>query len=228
MEEIAKLGIRLFEEQIVNRKRIRELSKQICSELLIAHCLSLGVIKYMYDQFLGIPGKTNAKISAQLPLLASFIQGIDLCEISIMEGLYSQAATLLKQELETIAAVNECIIEKRKNKRTPNVKHVGFGLGEEYGFLNGIGHLSDKDLFEHIFSAVPDSRMKDQRPVSIVPQFDKEYCRYFYSMHILLIFQAIQQLEQLFTDMYGYEKAEKIQQALNRIQNILMKCGVIL
>lgn len=108
MTHIYKLGIELLKEQAVMRNKNREVSKAACNDLLNAHCLSLGVIRSMYGQFLGISGKTDNSVSARLPLLASFVQGIDLCEIAINEGLYTQAATLLKQELETIAAVNEC------------------------------------------------------------------------------------------------------------------------
>lgn len=223
MKEILKHGIDLLSEQTAIRRRIRDISKDICPDLQWIHCLSLGLIHSIYTQYIGIPGKTNESISARLPLLASFVQGIDLVETTIVEGLYSQAAVLLKQELETIAAVNECIKGIRENKRTPNVKYVDYDLKKLYPILNGIGHVSEKDPFEELYIGVPDHRVVDQKPVSITPLFNKQRYEQFYGIHILLIVQAIEKLVELYNDMYEFSLNEKQEEALMIIYKVLLE-----
>ena len=185
------------------------------------------MIESIYDKYIGVPGKTDKSVSARLPLIASFIQGIDICEICISEGLYTQAAVMLKQELETVAAVDECERGKRKDQQTPNVKYVKFGLKREYSLLNGIGHVSDFKIFEKIHRAIPDPNVEGQQPISILPQFQAELCTYFYAMHILLILQIIEQLNRLYFDMYEFQVGEEIQKAIGIAYDTLDKCGFL-
>lgn len=58
------------------------------------------------------------------------MQGIHLCEEAIVEGLYLQAATLLRQEHEIISAVQELGIGRRRDGKTP---HVTIGVFEKHG-----------------------------------------------------------------------------------------------
>lgn len=226
-ENIYEAGINFLAEQIERKHTIRELSKDVCDDLLNAHALSLGIIKTMYSEFLGIPGKTDSSISARLPLIASFIQGIDICESCICEGLYTQAAVILKQELETIAAIDECERGKRENRKTPNVRCVKFNLNAEYDMLNGIGHVSNKEIFEPLYKAIPSPIIEEQQPISILPQFNNELCAYFYAMHILLILQVITKLDRLYIDMYNFHMSEEIKQAINTIFTILDNRGFL-
>lgn len=223
IKNIYSTGIDLLTEQIEKRKAIRGLSKDACGDLLDAHLLSLGIIKSIYTKYLGTPGKTDDSISNRLPLIASFIQGIDICEICISEGLYTQAAVILKQELETVAAIDECERGKRKDRKTPNMNCVKLGLNREYGMLNGIGHVSERDIFEPIYKASPDPNIKGQQPISILPQFNNELCSYFYAMHILLILQVIEKLDRLYFDMYDYKMPKDLKQTLHTIITILEK-----
>lgn len=220
-------GTELLEEQYRQREQVRQLAKKSHYNLLHSHCLSLGIIKTIYYQYLGKPGRTDSSISARLPLIASFIQGIDICEICISEGLYTQAAVILKQELETVAAVNECVDGNRVDLKTPNVKFVEFGLNKEYGLLNGIGHLSNADIFEELFKVVDNSFAENQHPISIVPQHNDELYSHFFAMHILLILQIINQLNNLYCDMYGYKMPEEIKQSIAIIYNDLYQQGII-
>ena len=219
--------VQFWENQIGRRNTIRELSKEACGDLLYAHALCLGVIESIYSKYIGVPGKTDGSVSARLPLIASFMQGIDICEICISEGLYTQAAVMLKQELETVAAVDECERGERKDRKTPNVKCVKFGLNREYSLLNGISHVSDGEIFEKLHRAMPNPKVEGQQPVSILPQFHAELCTYFYAMHILLILQIIEQLNRLYLDMYEFQANEDILRSIEIAYSTLVKCGYL-
>lgn len=227
MKDIFKSGINLLVEQVQERKAVRERSKNVCPDLLYAHGMALGIIREIYNSHIGVIGRTNKSISNKLVLIATFIQGIDLCEIAISEGLYVQASALLKQELETIAAINECTGDCRKNGRTPNVAFVGFGLNKEYGFLNGSGHVSDLTTFEELYKATLFETVEEKEPISLVPIFNKEQICYLYSMHIILILQVIDQLIELYKEMYDYIASEELKDAKKIVYKVLIENGYL-
>lgn len=216
-------GIYFLEEQVAIRTHNREKSKHICKDLLYAHCLCCGIIKTLNDKFLSTVGKTSESVSTRLPLISSFIQGIDICEVCIIEGLYAQAAVIIKQELESVAAVNECVKNNRKNKKTPNVQLVKFGINKEYGFLNGIGHVSEKEIFEALYKPKNVNCPEYKQPVSLTPILDEELCERFYAIHILLIVQIIEQLICLYFDMYEYIPDEELKNSMECVYQILLK-----
>src|SRR5260370_38912120 len=86
-------------------------------------------------------------MEGRLTLTAQFIQGIDICEVAISEALYSQAAALLKQELETLAAIEEFENDRRKDGKTPKIgKGIMRAFGPIYSELNNIAHVSRKHI----------------------------------------------------------------------------------
>lgn len=104
-------------------------------------------------------------------MIASFVQGIDLTETSISEGFYLQAAALLKQELETVAALVEVRGGKRNEKRTPNVGVVPWNLGQLYGSLNEAAHVSESSVLQTILGM---KQMGSALPVAMEPGYRKE------------------------------------------------------
>lgn len=122
----------------------------------------------------------------KLDLITHFIYGINLCEIAIVEGLYTQAATLLRQEHELIAAVQELGISKRKDGKTP---HATIGrlknMGKVYGELSGAAHVSQSQLIHDIIAA----ETSDRKGPSVVPLFHREISRNLYALHVSYICQ---------------------------------------
>ena len=106
-----------------------------CDPYLHAIALAKGVIVTVVERFSGRPGQTDKSISARLLQSAAFIQGMGLCEAAIEEALYAQAGALVRQEMESIAAMEESKLGKRKDNATPNVQHVPPALRRAYGQL---------------------------------------------------------------------------------------------
>ncbi|EIJ82682.1 hypothetical protein [Bacillus methanolicus] len=138
-----------------------------------------------------------------MSLIASFIQGIDLCETTISEGLYAQAANLLKQELETIAAIEEFIIGNRKDGKTPNVRFVNWDMGRIYGELNKVAHVSERKVLDPLYQMECSC---SSNPVSILPVYKKEISRKLYALHVSFIIQVAKHLIDLYNELYN-EKA---------------------
>ena len=166
------------------------------------------------------PGNTSEETSKRLLLLASFVQGIDLCESSISEGLYLQAAALLKQELETIAAIEEVKVGRRQDGRSPNVAYAPWSLGQLYGALNDAAHVGNGGVLQSVLGLVPQG---DVSAVAMVPKFSSEIARKLFGLHVALVTWACWELDSLHKDLYGeglvQSEYEMISFALRALQD---------
>lgn len=86
----------------------------------------------------------------QIVLIAGFVQGLNIVECAITEGCYVQAAALLRQELETVAALEELKAGIRRDKTTPNVGHVPWSLATLYGDLSAAAHAARHNFLQQI------------------------------------------------------------------------------
>lgn len=180
----------------------RDTSKENLGELLLTHQTALSVIWSIVKKSQS-PGNTNESISDRLVLIGSFIQGIDICETAISSGLYTQATALLKQELETLAAIEEINSGKRMIRKTPNVSNVRWKLSEYYGFLNKISHVADKELLNPIYNGESYTTIEGAKPVSVLPTYNKELSIKLYSLQICLMIQLIGLMTSLYEEQYG-------------------------
>ena len=197
--KILENGLRLLGDGLIMQTNNREKSKEGYGLMLDAHLSVIGVIgNVLYHKQL-CPGKTNESISGRMCLLVSFIHGIDICESSISQGLYVQAAALLKQEMETIGAINEYTKERRIDGRTPNISNVDWGLNRLYDELNKLAHVANRHVLNPLFQTEVNEKVK---PVSITPIYDKLISRRLFGMHIALLIQLARCLETLHKDMY--------------------------
>lgn len=143
-----------------------------------------------------------------MSLTAQFLQGIDICETSISEGLYSQAAALLKQELETLAAIDEFETGRRSDGRTPNVGNgVMRGFGPIYGDLNNIAHVSLHDLARDLVTV---ERGEICAP-TLISQYNRDLARFLYGYHVYFIIRITVQVGKIFVDLFdqGISKEEE-------------------
>ena len=142
-------GVQLFARQKENGAEVRSQSKKVYGEFMDAHWLAISVIESATSTVSGKPGNVDDDLAQQLSLTASFIQCIDTCETAISEGYYVSATALLKQEMETIAAIIEVRNKSRKSGITPNVK-VFNDLAVIYGDLNKVAHVGDANLMQKL------------------------------------------------------------------------------
>jgi len=103
--------------QKVMRREVRDKSLAAYGRLTEAHMLATGAIgsalwRVNYKRSLERQETTADDRSA---LIASFVIGLDIIETAITEGCYLQAATILRQEMETLAALDE--IDQRGSAR---------------------------------------------------------------------------------------------------------------
>jgi len=200
IERLISSALKFFEVQKIVGTSIREKSKVAYGRLLDGHMLVLGAINLAIDRKNSIPGNTSPKLSNIFSLSVSFLQGIDVCESLISDGYYIQASAILKQEMETIAAIEECWEGVRKERKTPNVKNVKWNLGRFYGDLNRAAHIADKDLLDYLIKMQIDS---NRVGASAVPVFNKEEAKGMYGLHVCLLLLLLFNIHKLFEEVYG-------------------------
>jgi hypothetical protein len=109
---------------------------------------------------------------------------------------YLQAGALLRQEVETLAALSEVTAGKRKDGRVPNLGYLEPSIARLYGDLSAAAHVSK----HHIVDAATEwTEAIDGAPGSAAvtrhfPVFDENLARWLYALHIYLTLRLIEQL----------------------------------
>lgn len=203
---------------------VREKSKESYGRLLDAHGLMTGTLNNALKRRNGEPGNTSEATSHRLLLLGSFVQGIDLCETAISEGLYVQAAALLKQELETISAIEEVKAGRRQDGKTPNVQMAPWSLNHLYGVLNDTAHVGKADTLHQLLGLCADG---GAQPVGFTPQFREPVAVRQFSVHVALLTWACLELHWLQLELYGDGLTPAERETFERALNLLVAEGVL-
>lgn len=162
----------------------REAFKQHDMKLADAHAFAASALINLISRSAGHRIPEDTKASQQISLIAHFLQGIHLCTDAVMDGLYLQAATLLRQEHEIISAVQELGIGRRRDGKTPHAT-VGVlkNMGKVYGDLSGAAHVSQSQLLHNMVEL----ERGDLRLPSAFPIYHRELARNLYSLHVCYI-----------------------------------------
>lgn len=218
-------AVLLLADQLERRMDIREKWKCDADILIDVHQVAFSALASLLKRNLGRKVDNLSKAQeGQICLISHFVQGIDICENSISEGLYSQAAALLKQEIEIVSGIEEYRVDQRKEKRTPSIgKGVTAGFGPVYGQLNEIAHLGRHQIVKNIVSGY----FGDQIGASIVPIYDKDLAFTLYGQHIHYIILVTQQLDVLFYSIYGSGLNQEEKEWLGNAIGVLLKEGFL-
>lgn len=162
----------------------REKFKENDIRLTEAHAFAWSALGNLISRSAGAKIKEDADVSQKLNLISHFLQSINLCEVAVVEGLYVQAATLLRHEHEIISAVQELGVGKRKDGKTP---HATIGvlknMGRAYGELSGAAHVSQSVLLHSII----EMEKGELRGPSAFPIYHRELARNLYALHVCYI-----------------------------------------
>lgn len=189
-------------------------------ELVYANDLLLGIVGGMLEENNGkrVPVENKA-VSRKFVLTAAFIQGISLCEQSILESLYLQAGNLIRQEFEVLGLLVEINKNKRKDGKQVNVKHARWNGSKYYGELSSLAHLSDHKIVESIVGY--QTTWGDF--AATVPQYQKDNTIKLYGFHVAMILGLVEELKHLYDEIYAYKLDERENDVLVSVEEILRK-----
>lgn len=105
------------------------------------------------------------------------IQGIELVESAIAIAAYTQAATLIRQEIEAVEAARGLRQGQQKEGKTPRLKALAH-IGRSYGQLSSIAHLSRSELLIEI---------TDVLKTGIDPTMNERFEKHLFCIHLLAL-----------------------------------------
>ena len=225
---MSDLAVQFLSGHIDHRREVREHSAKFNLNLVTAHHSALNaVISYKNRTPNRIPKglKDEEKnILGRMLLMAQFLQGVDITETAISEGLYAQAGNLLKQELETLTAIEEFRKGKRKNKNTPNIQNSRYTKFKElYCQYNEIAHPSHEETLEALFLG----EKNGHRYAKTNPRFHANVFRKFYGNQATFFVMLFEQMENLFFEAFEIEGNEEEHGLVVEALNLLLKEKII-
>lgn len=218
-------AVEMMAAQMSERATIRKRWKDDAGDLIDAHMLAFSSVCSMIERFSGrrFPQQSRS-IEGRMSLSAQFLQGVEICETTISEGLYSHAAALLKQELETLAAVDEFENNRRRDGKTPNIGNGAMrGFRPIYGDLNNIAHVSWHDMARELVTI-------EQGIIcapTLIPQYNHELAKFLYGIHVHFIIEIGRQTASIFNEIFGEGHSEEEENWTVHALLILLKKKVI-
>jgi len=218
-------ALRILRQQAIAKEAVQRKWMKDAGELVSAHQFAFSALASIVDRFSGRPvAEPTPELEGRICLIAQFILGVELCESAISNGFYSQAAALLKQQLETIAAIDEYRRGHRIEKKTPNIKAgPTAGLGSAYGTFNNIAHVSRHEIAKSIVF----KQVGEVVGANIMPVYSRSMAHYLYGQHVYYIAMVFHQAVELFGQAYEESMTSEELEFYAAAMIILLQAGVI-
>jgi hypothetical protein len=199
----------------------------------IAWAASIGMLRRFEKKPVAVPPDKEAHLHHRMVLAISFLQGIPLCYETIGNGLYVQAAALLRQEMETIAGLADARRTGKVKKITGRGQdvgkdNVGWRMNRLHGGLSSATHLTDPALLDGLYRSVarPEEGLTG-RPVRLMPLYSKGDAANMWACQAGLILQLFTEIHLVLMDLYG-EGANRVEtHAWNAAVDSLQKAGFL-
>jgi len=200
-------AVDFLSDQYRQRSVVREAFKKEAGDFLVAHEFVLSGIASCLKRFGGkkwpteLEEDTRLKVEQTAQLSSLFLHGIDPCEVAISEGLYGQAAALMRQQMEIVGAIDEVWLEKRNPRSTPKVSSLPEDIRQHYGGLSELAHAAVPDYLSSMHTDIKD----DLVGAAIVPTYNKEISLFLYRIELGLLFHFAHRQEEVIKVAYGGE-----------------------
>lgn len=171
----------------------------------------------------------DQKLSQRDAILSGYIVGLSLVEHSILSGYCAQAAALVRQELEAIAALEEIRLGKRKDGKTPHIRHVPSVPGTIYGDLSKAAHFSDTPTLRLLTAyrgEAPDAPGSAEIYL-LSPQHIPNTTRQLFALHTLLLLHFAEHQAAHYSDIHAINPTEFDIRAVDESLDLLRAAGVI-
>ena len=212
----------LYAAQEIFGREVRTETRKCYGGLAEAHMLVSGVLGSAILRTNGKITPITSTFEEVNALYASFVIGLNLCELAIEEGRYIQACALLRQEMETVAQIKNVRVGKRNPTRAPNIAFLEEYMKRLYGGLSDAAHVSKHHILRQV--TVMEITGRDFPEATIAtryfPGFDGTFARRLFALHIMLIAYVIEEmsvdiLERLPDDAFTPDDQDAITRAMS-------------
>lgn len=174
-----------------HRSTVRKTFIREAGDLVSAHEFVLSAIVQFLGRFAGkkwksdLSDETREKIKQVSQLSALFLQGVDPSEVAISEGLYGQAATLVRQRMEILGAIDEVWSGKRNPRSTPKITSLSPETRRHYGMLSELSHAAVPDYLNTMHASTRGTLVG----TSLTPTFNKDVSLFLYRIELVLLLE---------------------------------------
>ena len=199
-------------------------------EIAEAYTLAIEVVATLANRVIATFAKSDARSSRVEAILAVYIVGLTLVEHAILSGYSAQAAALVRQELDAIAALEELRKGSRKDGKTPNVRHVPNVPGRVYSDLSKLTHFSDTEALREValLNGDPPAAPGPAEVWLLSPQYVLNTTRQLFALHTLLLLHFAEYQALHYFELYGSQPGENEVAAVDQALNLLRTAGVML
>ena len=198
-------------------------------EIAEAYALVLEVVSSLANQSTDLFVKQSPDSSRREAILSGYTVGLTLVEHAILSGYTAQAASLVRQELEAIAALVELAKGVRKERKVPNICHVPSVPGKVYGDLSKLAHFSDTPALREVAllkEGVPES----PNPAEVwllSPQHVPNTTKQIFALHTHLLLHFAEHQSIHYFELHGTRPDGEQTAAINRALSLLRVADVI-
>lgn len=220
-------AIELIGKQRLARQKVRQRCKQDVGNLLIGHEAALSAFASMSGRFSGQKfDQLSTDYEHLFSLIVLYFRAVDLTETAISEGLYHQAAALLKQEHETVAAIYQIRDGSRKEGKTPHARKgniEGSAQAKIYRLYNDIAHMARERWNIHL------ARFEkgELSGPTLMPTYKAEVIPTMFGMHTYYLWDTAISAGILFEEIYGESYSVEETGWLMNCYRFLMEADVI-
>jgi len=206
-----------YRSQKTARLKVAEVWPDFLGDLQVANTYTVAALGSILGRLAATDFENiSFDIQRRSTVHAAIIQGIGAIEMCISDGLYAQAAALVRQEIEGVEFLRGVRQGKQKDGATPRLK-AHRHLGRSYGQLSGLAHYSEHDLLNHLVA--------DPKP-SIDPVFNPEFAQFLFGIHIHVLAGFVLDLSEIISNTNGANLTNEEEHHLSIASGILMKEGV--
>lgn len=234
LDEEHSPAVQFLVHQHRHRSAVRASFRAEAGDLLSAHEFALSAIVQCLGRFAGKKWKsvhddeTREKIEQVSQLSALFLQGVDPSEVAIAEGLYGQAATLLRQRMEILGAIDEVWLGKRNPRSTPKITSLPPAIRRHYGILSELSHAAVPDYLSQIHT----SKIGELVGTSLTPTLNKDVSIFLYRIELVLLLEFSHRQEEVIKIAYedgGFnsDEARLLKAAISAAQSAVAKLNSI-
>ena len=199
------------------------------NDILEAYRLAIEIITAAASRTQGSYQRTNADATPIEGILSGFIVGLTLVEYAILSGYTAQAAALVRQELEAVAALEEIKVGRRIDGKTPNIRHLPNIPGRVYSDLSELTHFSRSSalrLVGQYRGEDPDAPENTEQWL-LSPQHVPNTTKQLFALHTILLLHFALHQSAHYASLQGAAPAAQDELEFQQAVNILERAGVV-
>jgi hypothetical protein len=227
--DLSEKALYFWDAHSVMRESATKAAVAELGEIAKAYALALHVVVSASSRAEGKFAEYTSTSAKRDSILAGYMVGLTLMEHAILGGYNAQAAALVRQELEAIAALQEIRLGSRNERRTPYIRHVPSVPTRLYGDLSNAAHFSHSATLRAItgYRGEVEGAPGPTAMWLLSPQHIPEGTRRLFALHTLLLLNFAEHQAEHYQENHNMESTEDELQSFEQALALLRQAGAI-